>query len=158
MAGYGARKKQSKGVRQDLYVKALALEDQTGKTAVLITLDRVEIGREQAGVIAERCQKQFGLTRDRLVLNVSHTHSGPVIGTPPAYADVNQNQAQVIRRYTAALLEKVVGAIGASIQNLAPATLMGITSQGMVLAAEAPDGRIVLLLPDREVPPGSPVK
>jgi tRNA-binding EMAP/Myf-like protein len=35
---------------------------------------------------------------------------------------------------------------------------MGVTSQAMVLAATAPDGRVVLLQPDREVPPGSPVK
>ncbi|MBI3003340.1 MAG: methionine--tRNA ligase [candidate division NC10 bacterium] len=54
--------------------------------------------------------------------------------------------------------EALIGRQVILVANLAPATLMGVTSQGMVLAAEAPDGRIVLLLPDREVPPGSPVK
>ncbi|MEK7338811.1 MAG: methionine--tRNA ligase [candidate division NC10 bacterium] len=54
--------------------------------------------------------------------------------------------------------EALVGRQVILVVNLKPATLMGVTSQGMVLAATAPDGRVVLLQPDREVPPGSPVK
>lgn len=51
--------------------------------------------------------------------------------------------------------ETLVGRQVILVVNLKPATLMGVTSQGMVLAATAPDGRVVLLQPDREVPPGS---
>ncbi len=51
--------------------------------------------------------------------------------------------------------ETLVGRQVVLVANLKPATLMGVTSQGMVLAATAPDGRVVLLQPDREVPPGS---
>jgi methionyl-tRNA synthetase len=54
--------------------------------------------------------------------------------------------------------EILVGRQVILVANLKPATLMGVTSQGMVLAAEGPDGGIVLLQPDREVPPGSIVK
>jgi methionyl-tRNA synthetase len=54
--------------------------------------------------------------------------------------------------------ETLVGRQVILVVNLKPATLMGVTSQAMVLAATAPDGRVVLLQPDREVPPGSPVK
>jgi methionyl-tRNA synthetase len=54
--------------------------------------------------------------------------------------------------------EALVGRQVILVANLKPATLMGVTSQGMILATEAPDGRVVLLMPDREVPPGSPVK
>ncbi len=54
--------------------------------------------------------------------------------------------------------ETLVGRQVILVVNLKPATLMGVTSQGMVLAATVPDGRVVLLQPDREVPPGSPVK
>lgn len=100
MAGYGARNKPSEGVRQDLYAKALALQDETGKNTVLVTLDLVGIKRELSDQIAERCRKQFGLPRDRLALNSSHTHSGPVTGRPPPYADVSKEQEEVIRRYT----------------------------------------------------------
>ncbi|MBI4220308.1 MAG: neutral/alkaline non-lysosomal ceramidase N-terminal domain-containing protein, partial [Chloroflexi bacterium] len=123
LAGYGARKKPSEGVRQELYVKTLALEDETGKTAVLVTLDLVKIRRAEAETIADNVRKKFGLSRDRLVINASHTHSGPVVGEPPGYADISREQEAVIRRYTEGFLIKVVEAVGASLQNLTPATL-----------------------------------
>lgn len=42
------------------------------------------------------------------------------------------------------------------VANLAPRVIMGLESQGMILAAS--DGRPVLLQPERKVPPGSEVR
>ena len=42
--------------------------------------------------------------------------------------------------------------------NLKPTTLMGIQSQGMVLAAEDEEGKIVLLTPEQPMPPGSKIR
>jgi len=44
------------------------------------------------------------------------------------------------------------------VANLRPSTLMGIPSQGMVLAAEDEAGRIVLLMPEQPIAPGSKVR
>ena len=41
------------------------------------------------------------------------------------------------------------------IANLEPRTLMGIESQGMLLAASDADGKPVILHPERGVPPGT---
>ncbi len=124
MAGYASRNKPSEGVRQDLFAKALAVQDNTGKPSVLVTLDLVGIEREMADAIAERCAKQYGVTRDRLLLNVSHTHSGPLAGISlmPLYT-LTPEQDAVVRRYTDGLINKVVGVVGASLKDLAPATL-----------------------------------
>ncbi len=127
MSGYSARTKPSEGVRQEIYVKALALQDETGKTVVLVTSDLSGFRREVAEIIAERCQKNFGLARDRLVLNASHNHSGPVTGflrgpMRPGY-NLDEKQREVVRRYTENLVSKTVEVIGVSIQNLAPATI-----------------------------------
>jgi hypothetical protein len=99
MAGYAARTKRSEGVQTDLYVKALALDDGSGRPAVLITSDLVGLRRPVADRIVERCEKQFGLTCDRLIINSSHTHSGPITGewNPPAGYE---SQKAVVRRYT----------------------------------------------------------
>jgi methionyl-tRNA synthetase len=43
------------------------------------------------------------------------------------------------------------------VANLQPRKLRGIESQGMILAGEA-DGRLAVLIPDRELPPGAKVK
>jgi methionyl-tRNA synthetase len=44
------------------------------------------------------------------------------------------------------------------VANLKPTILMGIQSQGMVLAAEDEEGKIVLLKPEQPIPRGSKVR
>jgi len=44
------------------------------------------------------------------------------------------------------------------VANLKPAKLRGILSEGMVLAAIAPDGNLTLVEVDQEMPPGSAVE
>src|SRR5688572_32453261 len=69
LKGYGSRTKPSEGVRQELYIKALALRDETGATAVLVTSDLHSYTRRMSDTIAEGVQKKYGLSRDRLILN-----------------------------------------------------------------------------------------
>lgn len=124
MAGFGFRTKPSESVRQELWAKALALDDGGGKPALLLTLDLVAIEREMAAEIARRLRERHGLTRDRILINVSHTHSGPVAGLVlmPLY-ELTPAERAVIGRYTASLIDKVVEVAGAAIRDLAPATL-----------------------------------
>src|SRR5262245_6015883 len=79
MAGYDARTKPSEGVLQEIYAKALALQDDSGATTVLVTIDLVGVAPSFAGPIVERAQK-LGIARERLLLNASHTHSAPSAG------------------------------------------------------------------------------
>ncbi len=122
MAGFGSRTKPSEGVRQDLYAKALALQDETGRSAVLVALDLVDIERELAEAVATEAERRHGLGRDRLVLNVSHTHSGPVAGlvVMPLY-DLSPEQRAVVQRYTRTLIDGILEAIGGALAQLAPA-------------------------------------
>jgi methionyl-tRNA synthetase len=53
--------------------------------------------------------------------------------------------------------EDLVGRQVAVVANLQPAKLMGVESQGMVLAASI-DGKPVLLHPDTQVPAGTQVR
>ncbi len=53
--------------------------------------------------------------------------------------------------------EELVGKLVVVLTNMKPAKLMGVESQGMLLAADV-DGKAVLLMPEREVPPGSKVR
>lgn len=53
--------------------------------------------------------------------------------------------------------EELIGRQVVVVANLAPATLRGVESQGMVLAVSDGD-RPVLLAIDQQVPPGSPVR
>jgi methionine--tRNA ligase beta chain len=53
--------------------------------------------------------------------------------------------------------QSLVGRQVVVVANLQPATLMGVESRGMVLAASV-DGEPVLLHPDRPVPDGTRVR
>ncbi len=53
--------------------------------------------------------------------------------------------------------EEIMGKSIVVVANLDPRTLMGLESQGMVLATHGEDGSPVLLLPEREVPSGSKI-
>jgi methionine--tRNA ligase beta chain len=50
---------------------------------------------------------------------------------------------------------ELVGKKVVVVANLKPAKLMGLTSEGMLLAAEGSDGRLSLLTPDRDAPAGA---
>jgi len=124
LKGYGSRTKPSEGVRQDLFVKALAVRDETGAVSVLVTSDLHSYTRRMSDTIAEATEKKYGLARARLILNGSHTHSGPAVTAEPVLRpaeDINAEQEAVIRRYTARVLDQIVEVIGRAIADLAPA-------------------------------------
>jgi len=54
--------------------------------------------------------------------------------------------------------EDLIGLEIAVVANLEPKTLMGIESNGMLLAAGTDDGEPVLLIPQKEVPPGAEIR
>ncbi|MEK7409219.1 MAG: neutral/alkaline non-lysosomal ceramidase N-terminal domain-containing protein, partial [Acidobacteriota bacterium] len=124
LAGYGARTRPSEGVLHDLYAKALAFEDETGATSVLVTTDLLGFTRDMAATVAGRVEQKYGVVRARLALTSSHTHSGPVTGQllRPAYV-LEDDQAAVVTRYTGWLLDQVVEVIGRAIADLKPAQL-----------------------------------
>ena len=122
LAGYGMRTKPSEGVLRNIYVKALALQDESGATTVLVTSDLLGFPKEVSDAIAEKARVKYGLPRDRLALNSSHTHSAPVVGNMarPIYA-MQPHDEEVVRQYTARLIDQVVGAVGTAVRNLVPA-------------------------------------
>jgi hypothetical protein len=124
MAGYASRKKPSEGVSQELYVKALALEDHAGERSLLVTSDLLGFPAAVSHNIAERVEKQYHLTRDRLLLSSSHTHCGPVIGEMLGIMyPMSSEQWADVEAYTNDLENKVVALVGASLKSLRPAQL-----------------------------------
>lgn len=127
MAGYGARTKPSEGVRQHIWVKALALQDSSHATSVLVTLDLVGIRRGLAEDIAKEVARLHGIKRDHLLFNASHTHSAPLASDVSSYVDMMGNDADkqvaAVRRYTTFLRGKILESIKLAVNNLQPATL-----------------------------------
>lgn len=68
--------------------------------------------------------------------------------------DERQIVSGIAKSYTP---ESLVGRQVVIITNLEPRSLMGLESQGMLLAADSPDGPVILV-PEREVAPGVKIK
>lgn len=124
MAGYAGRNKPAEGKVQDLFAKALALEDEQGNKLVFVTLDLIGVPQLLRQAVAQRAEKEFGLPPAHLVMNASHTHSGPSLRTTPLTdADKDNPKAKDLWEYTQKLQNDLVGLIGKAIKEMQPARL-----------------------------------
>ncbi len=160
MAGYAARTKPAEGKLQDLYAKALAIEDESGNRLVIVTSDILGFPRKTADSITAEAGRRYGLGREAILLNSSHTHSGPVLrdSLAGAYA-IENDQIEAIDRYTTHLEAQVVELIGKALADLAPARVsygVGEAPFAMNRRKITPDGVINSPNPggvvDRSVP------
>lgn len=124
MAGYAARTKPSEGVLAPLYVKALAIADGKKEKVVLVGTDIIGYPRQVADRIAVEALKRYGLERRQLLLNASHTHSGPVVWPNlSSMYFMNAEQQKKVEDYALELVEKTVTAIGAALGDLKAAQI-----------------------------------
>lgn len=125
IGGYAARKHASEGTLQELHAKALALEDEKGRRAVLVTADLLGFPAAVTKRIAARVREKYRLPRERLTLNASHTHGAPVVGDTlrVGYQDMTEAQWADTQAYTRELEDKVVACVGAALKDMRPARL-----------------------------------
>ena len=135
MAGYGGRTKPSEGTLHPLWAKALALEDAKGNRAVIIGTDTLGMTASIYANLKVRLAKEHKLQPEQIMLNASHTHTGPVLrgGLYDIYP-LNAAHIKRIEEYSARLENEIVRITGAALKNLEPVTLkhgIGITRFGV---------------------------
>jgi neutral ceramidase len=124
MSGYASRTRPSEGAVHDLWAKALALQDPSGRRAVLITLDICGIDRALSGRIRDTLQSRHALGRDRIVLACSHTHSGPVVGANLlTMYKIDDAERQRIAAYAQTLETAIVNVAGEALNGLKDARI-----------------------------------
>ncbi|MGC3965887.1 MAG: neutral/alkaline non-lysosomal ceramidase N-terminal domain-containing protein [Pirellulales bacterium] len=122
MAGYASRTKPSEGVALDLYCKALALEDDAGRRAVIVTCDLIGIPRDLRENVAAACEREYKLPPERLLLNASHTHCGPEFRRQKKETlALSDERARQGAEYAELLEKQWIALVGEALENLAPA-------------------------------------
>ena len=160
MAGYASRVKPFEKVEQDIYVKALALEDHSGKRAVLITTDLLGLSQAIAEPVCERIRQKTKLERSQILLNSAHIHSAPTLSLEErADSGIATEDARNIVAYTRSLQEKLVEAATQALSKMEPAQLSwggGVAHFAMNRREFTPRGVILGVNPsglaDRTVP------
>jgi len=122
MAGYAARRAPFESVDADLYAKALALEDRGGAKALLITADILGFPNEVAERICERIKASTGMAREDILLNGSHTHSGPLVAGSALIA-ASSDMRPRIEAYISKLEDNVVAIAERALGEMGPASL-----------------------------------
>lgn len=124
LAGYAARTKPSEGKLHDLYAKALAFEDESGARTVLITSDLIGVPAALVNATAARAREKFQLSRERLMVTVSHTHSGPVLQDRLQHMyGLDETQTRLLEAYSKTLPDLFLQAIGRALNDLQPCRL-----------------------------------
>lgn len=123
MAGYASRDHASEGKLTDLWAKALLLEDANGNRAIMISTDLVAIRQVISEPVRNRIQKLYGLTRSQILINASHTHTGPETQSAPHVFSLDKKELEKIDRYAKKLEDQLVNLVAEAMKNLKPATL-----------------------------------
>ena len=124
MAGYAARTHPSEGVVIDLYAKALALVDGNGERAVWITTDLIGLRGAVTEAICQRIMQRTGLKRHQLLINSSHTHTGPAIADSDVAAyKISPEDVVRMRAYRGLLQDRIASAVDQALTHLEPVEL-----------------------------------
>lgn len=125
MSGYALRDKPAESAIHPLWVKAFALEDARGTKALIVGCDIIGFPREVSERIKSRVEHELKIPQDRVLLNSSHTHSGPVIekSLVNIYPLDGTDQLLRIKNYTNELEKKVFQSIVDALSKLTPACL-----------------------------------
>jgi len=121
LAGYGS-KRAPDGKLHELWMKALALEDDQGRRVVLITSDFEGVPKSMSDPVFEQLRKQFQLERQDVMFTFSHNHCGPRLGDDLVdYYPVDAEQVELVNEYTGLMVTKCVAMVGQALAQLAPA-------------------------------------
>lgn len=124
MAGYGGRDHPSEHVIHPIWIKALALEDVSGKQAVLITADLLAMPKGLSDQIRSGLKERYGLEKSQIIINSSHTHSGPVLEN--SLSDIypmNEEQKDRVSQYSEEVVADMFRLVEAAFASLQPAHL-----------------------------------
>lgn len=121
LAGYSGRQGSSVGIHDDLYGKALVLDDGRTRLAV-VTLDLIGLDEAAVHQVRARVAERTAIPADHVMVAASHTHSGPM----PAVADNPYRRLRVYgwrpdEDWTRTLLKDLSGAVVAAWHGRRPA-------------------------------------
>jgi hypothetical protein len=151
MAGYAARTHASDGVQQELWAKALAIEDARGHRAVIVTMDLLRVPRLIVGPLSDELKRRHGLAREQLLLNCSHNHSGPTLWENDPFTPLSAAEYEASRQYTLGLTAKFADLVGEALHNLKPVEIRfgtGEATFGANRRVATPQGYTIAHNPD----------
>ncbi len=121
MAGY-LSPRHSEGVLDDLYAKAIVLDD--GKTKVaLATCDLIGLSRPIVAEARRIISAETGIPADNVMISATHTHTGPTVLGTSAVTDLAAGGNELSREYAEELPKSIARAVREASRRLTPARI-----------------------------------
>jgi neutral ceramidase len=175
LSGYASRTKPATEILHDLWAKALVIGEDDKIKVIIVTTDIIGYSHELSEDIAQRVIAKYGIDRSQLLLNASHTHSGPVIWPSLSIMyDLGKDDLKALVSYNSKLAGYIVDVVDMAILDLKPVNLsvahgsanvavnrrqqtekgvvIGVNEEGHVdndvpvLKVETPDGKVEAVL------------
>jgi hypothetical protein len=118
LGGRGCSNEASTGVIDPLFAQAAILKDARGRVLVFVSLDLIGLSRSYGDALRAEIAKKLRTPAENVILNCSHTHSGPMM-----YRDIIAAcgpPKDIERKYMEELASKVVNLCGAAADRLGP--------------------------------------
>lgn len=124
MSGYGSRDRPAEGTLHDLWAKALVLQDASGRKALFVSTDLRGIPKYISDRVRNRIKEKYGLSMDQILLNSSHTHTGPVMfDLVTNFVFIyprDSSQRRKIEQYSLKLENDLVNLVGQALTSMVP--------------------------------------
>jgi hypothetical protein len=155
LSGYAARKKPSEGISDQLYAKAIVLDDGQNKIAI-VSADLLWFPLEITTDIRGTVKKKIGIPESNVLVCATHTHFGPKIDkirkdwpdTPASKVD---------KSYVKKLTQRVAESIITAAKNTKPAKLGAVKGDISEIVynrrTKRPDGKVAMTF---RLPPADP--
>ena len=144
MSGYAGRGPHQ-GVRDNLYVRALVVDDGPTRAAI-VSCDIIGFPEPVWSALSERIEKEIGIKRENLLLAGVHTHGAPTPGLAAGEQDPKRAE------YLSRLHDSIVNAVGQANSKLAHARIGYGTGRASVntnrIARSAQGGWLLGVNPD----------
>ncbi|MGB0582232.1 MAG: neutral/alkaline non-lysosomal ceramidase N-terminal domain-containing protein, partial [Limisphaerales bacterium] len=132
LSGYRTRREPTDKIDGRLWAKALAVGGKNEEAAVLITVELVGITGSMTDNLAARLAEKAGITRERLAVCVTHTHTGPFVrgNLPNIFGiPIPKEHQPAIDRYSDSLAKKLEQVALTALANRKPARLSWATGK-----------------------------
>ena len=155
LSGYASRKKPSEGISDQLYAKALLLDDGQNKIAI-VSADLLWFPLEITAEIKETVKKIIGIPESNVLVCATHTHFGPKIDkTRKDWPDTPASK--VDKTYVEKLKKRTAESIITAAKNTKPAKLGVVKGDIFEIVynrrTKRPDGKVAMTF---RLPPADP--
>jgi hypothetical protein len=110
LTGFGGRPGPATGVHSDLYARALVLELASDRLAI-VSLDLLGLDLDLVRRTRALIEQATGIPGERVLLNSSHTHSGPAVETLRGLGERDEPYAALLCRLIAGTVQRAAASL-----------------------------------------------